>query len=94
MTAYVIVGATPINPEKQKAYAADVPATLKMYGGALVAVGPVEQLHGEFDYLSQVILKFASKEDAKTWYNSPEYQALIPNRDEGMNAQFQLIEYV
>ena len=93
MPAYVIVGATPKDPEKQKAYAAAVPQTLKLYGGELVAVGPVEQLHGDFDYLSQVILKFASKEAAKTWYNSAEYQALIPNRNEGMTSQFQLIEY-
>ena len=93
MSAYVIVGATPKDKEKQQVYAAAVPATLKLYGGELVAVGPVEQLHGNFEYMTQVILKFASKEAAKTWYNSQEYQSLIPNRNEGMTSQFQLIEY-
>lgn len=93
MPAYIIVGATPKDKEKQQVYAASVPETLKLYNGELVAAGPAEQLHGSFEHDTQVILKFASKEAAMTWYNSPEYQALIPNRDEGMISQFQLIDY-
>lgn len=93
MPAYIIVGATAKDKEKQQVYASSVPATLKLYQGELVAVGPAEQLHGSFEHDTQVILKFASAQAAKTWYNSPEYQALIPNRDEGMISQFQLVEY-
>ena len=92
MSAYVIVGASPKDKEKQQKYASLVPATLKLYSGELVVVGPAEQLHGSFDYVTQVILKFPSKEAALKWYNSPEYQALIPNRNEGMASQFQLVE--
>ena len=91
MSAYVIVAATVNDKEKQQVYAAAVPETLKLYSGELVVVGPAEVLHGDFKHQTQVILKFASKEAALTWYNSAEYQALIPNRNEAVTSQFQLV---
>ena len=91
MSAYVIVAATLKDKEKQQVYASSVPETLKVYSGELVIAGPAEVLHGSFKHQTQVILKFASREAALTWYNSPEYQALAPNRDEGMTSQFQLV---
>jgi len=91
MTAYVIVAATVKDQEKQQVYASLVPETLKLYAGELVIVGPAEVLHGDFKHQAQVILKFPSKEAALKWYNSPEYQALIPNRNEAISSQFQLV---
>ena len=63
------------------------PAGYESYGPAVV---PILQAHGcevlAADYASQaiegepnavnVILKFASKEAALAWYDSPEYQAI------------------
>jgi uncharacterized protein (DUF1330 family) len=37
-------------------------------------------LDGEFPGNGHAIIEFASREDALRWYNSPEYQALIPLR--------------
>ncbi len=42
MSAYVIVGASPKDKEKQQKYASLVPATLKLYSGELVVAGPAE----------------------------------------------------
>ncbi len=28
----------------------------------------------------RVVIEFASREAAETWYNSPEYQAILPDR--------------
>jgi uncharacterized protein (DUF1330 family) len=46
---------------------------------ALVVYGAIEALEGTApDGL--VMLQFPTLEDAKTWYNSPAYQAAIPHR--------------
>ncbi len=91
MPAYIIVGLTPKDKDKHQLYGASVPATLAKYSGEVMAKGPVEQLHGNFGFQAQVILAFPSNENALAWYNSAEYQAIIPTRDEGMDSQFQLI---
>ncbi|MFT5676909.1 MAG: hypothetical protein ACI808_002858 [Paraglaciecola sp.] len=91
MTAYIIVGLTAKDSDKFQRYGASVGPTLEKYSGKLLAKGPVERLHGDFAYQAQVILTFPSKEDAKSWYQSEDYQALIPLRNEGIDSQFQLI---
>lgn len=91
MTAYIIVGLTPTDAEKLQQYGANVPPTLAKYSGELIAKGPVEQLHGKFDYKMQVILAFPSRDDAYNWYHSDDYQALVSTRNQGMISQFQLV---
>ena len=91
MTAYIVVGFTPKDKEKLQQYGASVPSTLAAYEGELLAKGPVDQLYGEPLFTTQVIIAFPSREKASGWYQSAEYQALIPLRNLGMDAQFQLI---
>ncbi|MFT5521686.1 MAG: hypothetical protein ACI9IA_002291 [Enterobacterales bacterium] len=91
MSAYIIVGTTPKDTDSLQRYGALVPATLAKYSGEILIKGPVEQLHGEFNYKAQVIIEFPSKEEASNWYNSDEYQALTETRDKAMDSQFQLI---
>ena len=91
MSAYIIVGTTPKDLDSLQQYGALVPATLAKYSGEILIKGPVEQLHGDFNYKAQVIIEFPSKDEALNWYNSDEYQALIAIRNKAMNSQFQLI---
>lgn len=91
MVAYLIVRSTPKDREKLRHYAAVVPTTLAQHSGEILAKGPLESLHGNSNYKNQVIIAFPSKEKANQWYNSKEYQALIPIRDAGMESQFQLV---
>lgn len=91
MTAYVNVRFTPTNQVKLQQYGASVASTLAKYSGEVLVRGPSEALHGDCEFQMQVIIAFPSKADASAWYNSKEYQALIPTRDAGMNSQFQLI---
>ncbi len=78
-------------------YVRQVAATVHQYGGEIsfrsakgetmaghhLATGiPTEQV---------VLLHFANEADAKSWYDSPEYQCLIPIRDRG--ADVILIRY-
>ena len=91
MAAYIIVGLTPKDTDKLQQYGASVPPILAKYSGEILIKGPVEQLHGEFNYKAQVIIEFPSKEEALNWYNSDEYQALTEIRNKAMDSQFQLI---
>ena len=91
MPAYITVNFTPTDKEKLQQYIAAVPATLAKYNGEILVRGILEKLSGDTDYEMQVILAFPTRELATGWYHSPDYQALIPLRDAGMRAQFQLL---
>lgn len=45
----------------------------------LAVYGAMEQVEGELPD-GALILEFPSVEDAKAWYNSPEYQEALPYR--------------
>ncbi len=91
MPAYIIVGLTPTNADKLQQYGASVPSTLAQFSGEILVKGPAENLYGKFSHKVQVIITFPSRQHATDWYNSDEYQSLIPTRDQGMDSQFQLI---
>ncbi len=91
MPAYITVNFTPTDEDKFRQYVAAVPATLAKFSGEFLVKGMSESLAGDADFEMQVILAFPTKEQAGGWYHSPAYQALIPLRDAGMRAQFQLI---
>ncbi|WP_049631209.1 DUF1330 domain-containing protein [Cellvibrio sp. pealriver] len=91
MPAYITVNFTPTDKEKLQQYISAVPATLAKYNGEYLARGVFETLSGNIDYEMQVILAFPTREQATGWYYSPDYQTLIPLRDAGMRAQFQLL---
>lgn len=91
MTAYIIVGLNPKDVEKLQAYSAQAAPIVAQYEGEFLAKGPVVSLCGEYDYQVQVIIAFPNRDLAESWYNSAEYQAIIPLRDEGMDCHFQVI---
>jgi uncharacterized protein (DUF1330 family) len=45
----------------------------------LVVYGTTEALEGDKPD-GVIVLEFASVEDAKAWYNNPDYQAALPHR--------------
>lgn len=52
--------------------------TLQPYAPEILVVDQnIEVLEGNKDNNRTVVLKFKSREDALSWYNSPEYQAII-----------------
>jgi uncharacterized protein (DUF1330 family) len=88
MSAYVVVHASPKNPEKMQAYSALAAPTLAAYGGKFIARGPCEVLAGSHEHKVLVVLEFPDKASAQRWYASPEYQAAIPTRLEAMDSVF------
>jgi uncharacterized protein (DUF1330 family) len=74
MPAYVIANVTVEDPERYPDYVRQVPATLEPYGGRfLVRGGAVEVPEGEWRPNRLVIIEFPSLEQARAWYDSPEY---------------------
>ena len=81
MPAYIVVDANVHDPEAFKAYAEKVGGTLKAHGGKPIASSTdTESLEGTWDPARVVLLEFPDADAAKGWYNSPEYQEIIPLR--------------
>jgi len=95
MAAYVIADSKVHDPETMKAYGAKVGETLKKYGGkVLAASGPADVKEGDWNPARVGMLEFADVEAAQTWYNSPEYQEILPIRLSAADDNFLIIEGV
>jgi len=57
----------------------------------LVVYGAMETLEGEAPD-GIVMLQFPSAEEAKAWYNSPQYQEALPHRMKGADYRAILVE--
>jgi uncharacterized protein (DUF1330 family) len=66
---------------------------LAQYGGRfLVRGGATELIEGGPEPKRVVILEFADAAAVKRWYNSPEYQKILPNRLANSNARAFIVE--
>lgn len=93
MAAYLIAHVKVKNAEKLPEYSSQAGPTFAPFGGAPLARGKVvEVLAGSHGGQSTLIVKFPDAKSAHDWYHSPAYQALIPLRDEVLDATFVVIE--
>ncbi len=81
MSAYVIAEVSVTDPKLYEQYRRLVPATLAKHGGRfLVRGGAVETVEGGWTPARLVVLEFASMAQARSWYDSPEYQQALAIR--------------
>ncbi len=81
MPAYVIAQMQVNDPEKYRMYASRVPPTVVGYGGRfLVASDTADVKEGAQTYARTVIGEFPTMEAARAWYESADYQAVLPLR--------------
>jgi uncharacterized protein (DUF1330 family) len=74
MSAYVVVEVEVLDPERYETYKQLAPPSIAQYGGRYVARGgEVTTLEGTWAPKRLVILEFPSVDQAKAWWNSPEY---------------------
>jgi len=80
---YLIVEAKVSDPEAYEIYKSLAQAAITQYGGRyLVRGGAVEILEGSWTKLPRlVIVEFESVDQARRFYNSPEYQAARQSRE-------------
>ena len=81
MPAFFVAEIETTNATAMEPYRAAVPATIAQYGGRfLIRGGATELVEGGPEPKRVVILEFADTAAAKRWYNSPEYQKILPIR--------------
>ena len=81
------------DPEAYAGYRAQTPATIAAHGGRfLVRAGRLETLEGEPPLPRIVVIEFPSFEQAKAWYESEDYQKLIPIRQGAAAGRSFLVE--
>jgi uncharacterized protein (DUF1330 family) len=95
MPAYFIAEVEVANQDAYEPYRAAVPATLAQYGGRFVVRGgPCELIEGGPEPKRVVVIEFADAAAAKRWYNSPEYQKILPIRLAQAHSRAILVEGV
>ena len=83
MSACVIGHISVKDEEKWAQYRAQVPATLAPWGAELLFRGQrADILAGQHEHFDTVVIRFPDADTVDAWYNSPEYQALIPLRQQ------------
>ena len=81
MAAYVIVEVNVTDPQLFGEYAKAAPTTIAAYGGRyIVRGGAIEPIEGGWTPKRVVVLEFPSTQQARKWYDSPEYKPLLAMR--------------
>lgn len=96
MAAYALAELEITNMEGFAPYMEAVTDTIVAHGGKyLVRAGNTEVVEGGLgEYSLKVILEFPSMAAAKGWYNSVEYQAILPHRTKNSRGNFIWLEGV
>ena len=93
MAAYCIGQITVKDGQAWEEYRSRVGATIVQYGGQVLFRGGLQRaFSGAADHDSVVALRFESLAAANRWHDSPEYQALIPLREQGALVTLTLYE--
>lgn len=81
MPVYIVASIRITDVEEYGRYQAGFLDIFARYKGELLAVSDEPQvIEGEWPYTRAVLLRFPDEEEARRWYQSPEYQQLSKHR--------------
>ena len=81
MPAYVFFDAVSVHPDQMTGYRDKALASIKAFGGKLVAAtNNIDCREGDWRPTRIVMLEFPSMDKARAWYDSPDYQEVLPIR--------------
>lgn len=81
MSAYVIAQAKIENHDLLDQYVAKVMPTIASHQGRVIAFDEEpEVIEGPIEHPRTVIIEFPSMTEFRAWYDSPEYQEILPLR--------------
>lgn len=81
MSAYIVFNNVVTDPAKMQQYLPKAVETLAAHGAEILAMAEqATVLEGRPPFPRTIILKFASREAAMAWYESPEYRKALPLR--------------
>lgn len=93
MAAYLIARVHVTNPDAYENYKTLAAAAIEKYEGRYLARGGLmETLEGDDESRRVVIVVFPTIEQAKTFYNSPEYGEAKAARDGAAIGQFVVVD--
>ena len=93
MKGYVVANVNIENWSAYEAYRSRTAEVIAQYGGRfLVRGGEVEVIEGDPGISRLIILEFPSVADAHRFYESPEYQAILPDRLNNATATLFVVE--
>lgn len=91
--AYFVAEFQLTDPESIKPYSARVESTFKPYSGRFIVRGGDMDVKEGFGAQGRlIVIQFDSLAQANAWYNSPEYQAIIPIRHRSGNTRTYIVE--
>jgi uncharacterized protein (DUF1330 family) len=94
MSTFLITEVTVIDDGWTEEYRSTVPKLVEKHGGKYLALGTgFEKIEGSRvlpDWM--VVLEFPTAEQARSFYNDPEYAPLIKLRQSGASAEITLME--
>ena len=93
MAGYVIVELDVHDAALFEEYRKLVPATIAKYGGKyLVRGGATDSKEGGWSPKRLVVLEFASADQARKWYHSPDYAPALAMRLKAANSKMVIVE--
>lgn len=94
MPVYMIVEAKEVTDKKKYGeYIKKVPPIIEKFGGTYLARGgAVTVVAGDWNPARVIIVRFESMDRFNAWWNSPEYRAVAPLREEGARTNAVVIE--
>jgi uncharacterized protein (DUF1330 family) len=95
MPAYLVAEMEVSDPETYVRYRAQVPEVIAAHGGRfLVRGGPAEAKEGTPPAGRVVVIEFPDMAAAHRFYDSPEYQAILPLRLRASQGRLYLVQGV
>ncbi len=94
MPAYLVGGVDVSDPSWVEEYGPQVQTLVEKHGGRyLVRGGEMDVVEGTTPASRvMVVIEFPSLENARAWYNDPEYAPLIKLRQTGSEAEIVLVD--
>ncbi len=92
MAAYVVAQMLVHDLEKYLVYASQVGATIGNHGGKILTASEAEVREGSPPFTRTVIGEFPTLEAGREWYESDEYQAILPLRLESTTGTLFFVE--
>ena len=92
MLAYIVVQISIYDPVTYEHYMKIAPPSIAAYGGRyIVRGGPSEVLEGSWQPKRLVVLEFSSVDQARAWWDSPEYAPAKAIRQRSADTEMLLI---
>jgi len=92
MAAYVIAQFDIHDMDSYYDYSSKIFPTLKEFGGKILAANDAEVREGTIPHLRTIVGEFPSLKQARAWYDSPGYQAIVDLRKNATTGHLLMVE--